>query len=62
MMEEKTTLVKRINKDLDDIEFWRETTIDEQNLPFDEVVEIRILVCKLWLKYYRLSHIFKNKP
>lgn len=59
---EKQQLVKRINKDLDDIEFWRKTLIDESNLPFEEVVEIRVLICKLWLKYYNLSHIYNNKP
>lgn len=61
-IKEKKILIERINTDMDDILFWRKTYVDESNLPFEEVVEIRLLVCRLWLKYYNLSHVFINKP
>lgn len=61
-IKEKKQLVERINKDIDDILYWKSKIIDESTLPFEEVVEIRILVCKLWLKYYNLVHIFNKKP
>lgn len=61
-VKEKKQLVERIAKDMDDILYWRIKLIDDSTLPFEEVVEIRILVCKLWLKYYNLVHIFNKKP
>lgn len=53
-IKEKQKIIKEIKESLDDIEYWRKNYIFEDELSFEDVKELDLLIGKTWRKYYNL--------
>ena len=52
--ERKKKLIKEITRCLDDINYYRNNYIFEEELDFEKVKEISMAIDKAWLLYYKL--------
>lgn len=53
-IDEKKKCIKEIKEDLENIEFWRNNYVFEDELELEKIKEIQNQTSKLWLIYYKL--------
>lgn len=58
---EKKKLIKEITNCLDDIKYWRENYVFEDELEYNDVKEIDFLLGNTWLKYKKLYDKISSK-
>lgn len=55
IIKEKNKLIEEITRCLNEIMYCRDNYVSEEELNYETVKELSILVDKLWLKYYNLQ-------
>lgn len=59
--DEKKKLIKEITNCLDEIRYYRDNYVFEEELEFEDVKQLSLLVDNLWLAYHKLYNKISSK-